>query len=772
MELKRIPVRVDIVKPHQGEMMQVVSGDNEGNLLEIELTMNGSPYNIGNNIVQIVFKKPDGTKVTQSTEDIELPITTNGNKIYCILKSGTISAKGKVQAEIQITDGTKLITSAQFYFFVRLPLIDDETVQSSNELSLLVAAVQAEAERKTAELQREQNENARQELKAQLESMKATLQGWLDDPEQFRGPEGPQGPQGPQGERGPQGPQGERGPKGDKGDPGEVTQEEFQSHLTDYATYQDSVDSRFEALESQAGHTHANKPVLDALSDNNGVLQYNGEPIGEKGDKGDKGDKGEQGPPGLDGKSLEFHWNGTQLGIRTEGETTYQYVDLKGEKGDKGEQGIQGPKGDPGVDGKNIEFTWSGTQLGVRQEGQSQYQFVDLKGDKGDKGDTGERGPQGIQGPSGKSLEFTWNGTQLGVRQEGQSSYQYVNLKGEKGDKGDKGDKGEPGDIENLTSQHVITALGYSPISPTQLNNKVQTDVPVNAKFTDTVTTINGKTGAISKDDIVALGIPSQDTTYSEITTAEIDAGTASTLRTITGRRVKYILDKVQGWIGGLTKSDVGLSNVDNVKQASKTEFDEHDNDDTRHITSVERTKWNTVDNKVDKVEGKGLSTNDYTTAEKNKLAGIEAGAQVNTVTSVAGKTGAVTVSKSDVGLSNVDNVKQMPISGGVLENYREKLVTLSGTSTAINLSLGNVFTHTLTGNTTYSITNAVSGQAHSFTLIITQTATVRTITFPSSVKWQDGEIPDMTTANKTYVLTFLTINGGTTWLGMFGGEF
>ena len=34
--------------------------------------------------------------------------------------------------------------------------------------------------------------------------------------------------------------------------------------------------------------------------------------------------------------------------------------------------------------------------------------------------------------------------------------------------------------------------------------------------------------------------------------------------------------------------------------------------------------------NKVDKVDGKGLSTNDYTTAEKNKLAGIAAGAEVN----------------------------------------------------------------------------------------------------------------------------------------------
>lgn len=36
------------------------------------------------------------------------------------------------------------------------------------------------------------------------------------------------------------------------------------------------------------------------------------------------------------------------------------------------------------------------------------------------------------------------------------------------------------------------------------------------------------------------------------------------------------------------------------------------------------------LDDKVDKETGKGLSTNDYTTAEKNKLAGIAAGAEVN----------------------------------------------------------------------------------------------------------------------------------------------
>ena len=53
------------------------------------------------------------------------------------------------------------------------------------------------------------------------------------------------------------------------------------------------------------------------------------------------------------------------------------------------------------------------------------------------------------------------------------------------------------------------------------------------------------------------------------------------------------------------------------------------------HITSALGNKANItdLDGKVDKVEGKGLSTNDYTTTEKEKLAGIAAGATANTGT-------------------------------------------------------------------------------------------------------------------------------------------
>lgn len=42
------------------------------------------------------------------------------------------------------------------------------------------------------------------------------------------------------------------------------------------------------------------------------------------------------------------------------------------------------------------------------------------------------------------------------------------------------------------------------------------------------------------------------------------------------------------------------------------------------------------MEKKVDKVEGKGLSANDFTTEEKTKLEGIEEKAQVNTISSIS----------------------------------------------------------------------------------------------------------------------------------------
>lgn len=69
-------------------------------------------------------------------------------------------------------------------------------------------------------------------------------------------------------------------------------------------------------------------------------------------------------------------------------------------------------------------------------------------------------------------------------------------------------------------------------------------------------------------------------------------------------------------------KTAISLENVDNTSDINKP------------ISTATQTA---LDNKVDKVTGKGLSTEDYTTTEKSKLAGIAAGATANTgtVTSV-----------------------------------------------------------------------------------------------------------------------------------------
>lgn len=58
------------------------------------------------------------------------------------------------------------------------------------------------------------------------------------------------------------------------------------------------------------------------------------------------------------------------------------------------------------------------------------------------------------------------------------------------------------------------------------------------------------------------------------------------------------------------------------------------------------------IDDKVDKVDGKGLSTNDYTTAEKTKLTGIAEGAQVNIIEEIQVNGTKVTPSGKKVNVS------------------------------------------------------------------------------------------------------------------------
>jgi hypothetical protein len=111
------------------------------------------------------------------------------------------------------------------------------------------------------------------------------------------------------------------------------------------------------------------------------------------------------------------------------------------------------------------------------------------------------------------------------------------------------------------------------------------------------------------------------------------------------------------------------------------------------------------VNNKVDKVTGKGLSAEDYTSVEKTKLGGIATGAQVNTVDSVAGKTGVVTLVKGDVGLSNADNTA---------DNTKNVLSATKLTTTrSIALSGDVTGSADFDGSANISITTTVANDSH-----------------------------------------------------------
>lgn len=112
------------------------------------------------------------------------------------------------------------------------------------------------------------------------------------------------------------------------------------------------------------------------------------------------------------------------------------------------------------------------------------------------------------------------------------------------------------------------------------------------------------------------------------------------------------------------------------------------------------------IENKVDKETGKGLSTEDYTTAEKTKLAGIAEGATAN-VGTITG----ITMNGTSKGTSGVVNL------GTVLTEHQDISGKADKTETVTNVaynSSGKKITKTINGTTSDVVTLATlkSGMA------------------------------------------------------------
>ena len=106
-------------------------------------------------------------------------------------------------------------------------------------------------------------------------------------------------------------------------------------------------------------------------------------------------------------------------------------------------------------------------------------------------------------------------------------------------------------------------------------------------------------------------------------------------------------------------------------------------------------------------------------------------------------------------------------------ENY--SAVTSTSNATTVDCESANVFSHTLTENTTFTFSNPPSsGTAYSMSIKIIQdgSASGYTVTWPTSVDWPSATAPTLTsTASAVDQFVFYTHDGGTTWYGFTAGQ-
>src|SRR5690606_2273548 len=162
--------------------------------------------------------------------------------------------------------------------------------------------------------------------------------------------------------------------------------------------------------------------------------------------------------------------------------------------------------------------------------------------------------------------------------------------------------------------------------------DSVQTDIDANEVATQTVLDlkvdkISGK--SLSTEDYTTIektklgaiiGNNTGDQDISGIVVNSSNIGDLTTLTTTDKSSTVAAINEIEtnkadlespiftGTVSGITKAMVGLDNVDDTSDANKP------------VSTATQTA---LDTKVDKVTGKGLSTEDYTTAEKTKLAAM-----------------------------------------------------------------------------------------------------------------------------------------------------
>lgn len=145
-----------------------------------------------------------------------------------------------------------------------------EEIQKNVEMTLADTAAKLEEINKVhveltgvldKELERQKNEEIRVANEQARQKNNAVIEGWIANPEQFKGPKGDRGPSGPIG------PPGAQGPKGEKGDPGDGNVDSVNGKTGEVKLYAADIpmsESVSQSIESSI-EKKADKSEIDTL---------------------------------------------------------------------------------------------------------------------------------------------------------------------------------------------------------------------------------------------------------------------------------------------------------------------------------------------------------------------------------------------------------------------------------------------------------------------------------------------------------------------------
>ena len=148
------------------------------------------------------------------------------------------------------------------------------------------------------------------------------------------------------------------------------------------------------------------------------------------------------------------------------------------------------------------------------------------------------------------------------------------------------------------------------------------------------------------------------------------------------------------------------------------------------------------LNNKVDKVAGKTLTSNDYITEDKNKLTGIEAGAQVNVIeeisingteATITGKKASVTIEAGKIDLIKVNNVDQAITNKTVNISVPTKVSDLNNDSNFATVSQIPTNNNQLTNGAGYQTSSEVQTAINNAIKDITSFEFVIVTTLPTT---------------------------------------